>query len=105
MLHTTYRTDYTAPVYFIDTVHLTIDLHAETTRVYSQLTVRHNPDQAREPLVLNGEKLTLVNIMLNQQQLSATDYTLTEHTLTIHSPPTEFTLEIEALITLIKTQN
>lgn len=97
-LQTIRRADYTVPDYLIDTVQLTFDLQPAATKVYNQLTLRRNPARPFAPLTLAGKKLTLVKIELNQRELTADEYHVTDTELVIHSPPEQFTLEIETLI-------
>lgn len=59
------REDYTAPVYFIDTVHLTFDLDPAKTRVLNQMHLRCNPAMANQPLRLEGEDLNLARVLVN----------------------------------------
>ena len=59
-----YRKDYAPPPYRIETVDLDVALGEESTRVRSRLAIR--ADEADPgPLVLNGERLTLVSIRLD----------------------------------------
>ncbi|NBT56129.1 MAG: hypothetical protein EBT05_15045, partial [Betaproteobacteria bacterium] len=44
------RADYTAPAYWVDTVHLSFDLDPAKTRVLNKMTLRRNPDVAAQPL-------------------------------------------------------
>ena len=59
------RADYTPPAFWIDTVHLTLDLDAAKTRVLNRMTLRRNPEVPAQPLRLDGEELTLVRVLLN----------------------------------------
>lgn len=80
----TYRKDYTAPDYLIDAIEMRVDIRADHTRVDSILTVRRNPERpAGQPLVLDGEKLDLVDVRVDGRQLPANEYQLGEHGLTI----------------------
>jgi len=96
-----YLKDYAPSPYLIDTVDLDISLEAEATTVRSKLKVRPNPavkSSSRgksEPLVLDGELLTLEQIKLSGKRLQDPDFEVTDHTLTILKPPARaFTLEI-----------
>ncbi len=89
--------DYTPVTYLIDAVSLDIQLDPEATRVASRLSLRSNPDRVarNEPLVLDGEKLTLISIALDGRNLTADDYQITDNSLTIHKvPQAPFTLDI-----------
>ena len=66
----TRRLDYAPPAYWIDTVHLTFDLDPAKTRVLSKLVVRRNLDVPAQPLVLDGDELTLTRVKLNGEGCS-----------------------------------
>jgi aminopeptidase N len=59
------REEYTAPSYFIDTVHLTFDLDPAKTRVLNKMRLYANPAQAGQPLRLEGEDLNLARVLVN----------------------------------------
>lgn len=59
------RADYAPPAFWIDRVHLTLDLDAAKTRVLNRMTLRRNPDVPAQPLRLDGEELTLARVQLN----------------------------------------
>ena len=59
------RADYTPPAFWIDRVHLTLDLDAAKTRVLNRMTLRRNPAVPAQPLRLDGEELTLARVQLN----------------------------------------
>jgi aminopeptidase N len=91
--------DYRPPEYRIETADLHFDLDPARTRVQSRLRIARRPDAAGSaPLVLNGETLKLLDIRLDGRPLDARDYTLTETTLTLASPPEQFALDIETEI-------
>ncbi|MDD5214012.1 MAG: aminopeptidase N [Methylococcales bacterium] len=95
---TIYRNDYTVPDFLIQDVKLHFSLDAENTKVLSTLTLQRNSASKNQtaPLVLNGEKLVLQKVILNETEL--TDYALTPETLTILNVPESFTLIIENTI-------
>ncbi len=81
--------DYTVPDFKIPATALTFDLAPEATRVTARLSlVRQGHTDA--PLVLMGERLTLISVTLDGQPV---DYTLTDETLTIAHVPDQFVLE------------
>ena len=97
---TKFLKDYTPPAYLIDAVALDVSLEPKAARVASSLTMRPNPEAAAsgQPLVLDGEALTLQRIALDGKDLAPGAYTLSPGTLTIETPPAEpFTLEIVTL--------
>jgi len=92
--------DYAPPNYLIDAVALDVSLAPKAARVASTLTIRPNPEAAKtgQPLVLDGEALTLQRIALNGKEFAPGDYTLSPGSLTIEAPPAEsFTLEVVTL--------
>ena len=95
--------DYTAPHYLIDTVDLHFDLHDDYARITSRLSMHSNHEHAQQnqPLILQGERLKLISVKLNDQLLTAGQYQLTEDSLTILDVPAGFTLEI---VTEVKPQ-
>lgn len=86
-----YRKDYRAPDYTITDVALDFDLSADDTVVTA---VSHLVRQSEhvQPLVLNGEGLTLVSVAVNGQPV--TDYQQDSHSLTINGLPAECELTI-----------
>ncbi len=94
----TFLKDYTKPVYLVDTVELRIELDPTATRVFSRLQCQVN-GQARGPLVLNGEKLDLVEVRLNKLPLEKGEFSYDGDVLTIVNVPDEpFSLEVETII-------
>ncbi len=85
--------DYRAPDYRIAEIALDFSLDPEATRVKATSKIARQ-GAAGTPLVLNGENLKLVSLALDGRPLAADAYTLADETLTIHSPPENFTLEI-----------
>lgn len=91
--------DYTPPSYLIQTVDLYFDLQEQHTKVHSRLAmVRQKGIAKDEPLILNGEHLTLEKIQLDGRVLAADAYQLTDETLTLFHLPDAFILEIVTLI-------
>ena len=96
----TFLADYKVPNYLIDTVHLTFDIDASTTRVRSVLVMRKNPlsEENNTDCVLDGEHLELVSIKLDSRPLQDNEYQRTDKSLLLSSLPDKFELEIETLI-------
>ncbi|UPW16787.1 aminopeptidase N [Agarivorans sp. TSD2052] len=86
-----YRSDYQAPSYSIETVALEFDLEPNSTRVTAKSTLLRKAAQACD-LVLDGEKLELISLKVNQNVHSA--YQVTESQLVISELPERFELEI-----------
>jgi aminopeptidase N len=95
---TVYLKDYTPPEYLISTVDLRFELDETQTQVYAELSLQRNPASpvSGAGLTLVGENLELISLAINEQRLSATDYTLTPESLTLHNVPQDqpFTLSI-----------
>ena len=87
-----YRDDYQAPHYWIDTLDLDIQLHDNATQVVAISRVRRNGEHD-EPLVLDGEQLTLLHVAVNGIAIS--QYQQTEHSLELSQLPQEFVLTIK----------
>ncbi|WP_417277295.1 aminopeptidase N [Castellaniella sp.] len=94
---TIYRQDYRPYPYRLSQVRLEFDLAADSTRVHSVLRLQATDNTpAGTPLILDGEDLTLIQVLIDDQILDATQYQLTDTTLQL-TPPShsgEFTLEI-----------
>ncbi|MGH0035025.1 MAG: aminopeptidase N [Myxococcota bacterium] len=84
----TYRSDYRPPPYWIDSVDLHFDLHADHTRVRARMALRRNADAAAPgaPLVLDGEELELRSLSVAGQTV---DFALSE---SVEVEPEQLTL-------------
>ncbi|OFW99612.1 MAG: aminopeptidase N [Alphaproteobacteria bacterium RIFCSPHIGHO2_12_FULL_63_12] len=88
--------DYRPPAYLVDHVDLSFALDPERTIVKSRLAIRRAAGvEASAPLILDGEGLDLLSIAINGDALPPQAYSLAVETLTIHSPPHDFMLDIE----------
>jgi aminopeptidase N len=95
----TYRKDYQAPAYRIESVDLHFTLGEEATVVTSTLeVVRQTHAAVDAPLCLHGEDLVLNWLKLDGQSLETKDYQLDEKTLTIHQVPAQFQLSCQVTI-------
>ena len=92
----TYLADYTPPAFLVDKVALDVDIRADHARVTSRLVLRRNPKSKNKkaPLFLNGENQKLISVTLNGRKLTAKNYRLDAHGLTIPNMPPKATLEI-----------
>ncbi|MGQ4275894.1 aminopeptidase N [Pseudidiomarina sp. E22-M8] len=86
-----YRSDYRAPAFTIENVHLNIDLDDHATRVRSQLQLKR---QAPGALELDGEHLELITLAVDGVLRSADSYEVTDKQLILTEIPDEFTLDI-----------
>ncbi len=100
---TIYLNDYTVPDYLIHSVDLNFTLAEENTKVISRLTLSRNPasKSGDTALVLAGENLTLISVILNDDnELTDQHYLQTPDSLIIHEVPQHrsFVLTIENTI-------
>ena len=92
-----YLSDYQPPGFLITTTVLHFELSANNTRVRSQLSIRRrNSNQGS--LRLDGEALELESIRVDGKELTPNQYTIDDHSLTVHDVPSQFTLQIENYI-------
>jgi len=89
--------DYQSPLFTIDSISLTVELDDHHTRVTSQLRIIRQGEHDH-PLALDGEQLTLMSVMMNQQSLSTEHYQQTDEQLIIATTLNEFDLVIETQI-------
>ena len=95
-----YLKDYQAPEYLIDETHLTFELFEDHTLVHAQLVMRRNPARGAglPPLALDGQQLELLSVKLNDLELTAQDYQLTDSHLTLHPQTEQFVLDTSVKI-------
>lgn len=88
--------DYQAPDYLIDETTLTFELHEDHTLVHAQLVMRRNPERANgslPALVLDGQQLELLALSMDDRELGAADYQLTDSHLILQPVADAFTLD------------
>ncbi|MEC9320120.1 MAG: M1 family aminopeptidase, partial [Pseudomonadota bacterium] len=88
-----YRKDYQAPKFTIDTVNLVVELDKTQTRITNTMKIKRQGDH-RDALVLDGEHIALEKVVLNDQTLDASDYAVTDSTLSVEVEQNEFTLTV-----------
>ena len=88
-----YLADYREANFSIATVELTFALDEYKTRVTNRMKLSRVADD-NQPLVLDGEHLTLVSVLIDDQALNAEQYQVSDSSLTIAIDRKEFTLEI-----------
>jgi aminopeptidase N len=97
----TYRADYTAPNYWVDTVEMGFDLHPTATRIATRSTIRHRKGAPRT-LVWAGDGakggVSLDFIEINGKRLSKTEYTLKNDTLSIPNMPATAVVDIATTV-------
>lgn len=94
---TIYRKDYQPPAFQVERVALTFKIYPGYTLVASSLEMLRS-STGDEPLVLDGEGLTLERLAVNGVELSTDDYTYDGSQLTLLRVPQQFTLESEVRI-------
>jgi aminopeptidase N len=99
---TIYLKNYKKPDYLISQTYLDFSIFDTHTSVKSRLIVQRNTSEADLPLVLNGEKMELINVWIDGIKLSEDLYVLNDDSLTLHPKKVDFTVEIE---TKIEPQN
>lgn len=85
--------DYSPSNFTIETVNLTIVLDDTQTLVTNKLAVSRQGKHLA-PLILDGEKLTLVSVSIDDELLSAEQYEQSDISLTITTDKTDFKLVI-----------
>lgn len=91
---TKYLKDYSAPRFLIPKIDLNIELYEEHAIVHSHLSIVRNGAHA-EPLILDGEGLTLLSISLNGEKV---EHIQNEDSLMIQKTPDAFDLYIATKI-------
>ncbi|MDX2478937.1 MAG: aminopeptidase N [Desulfuromusa sp.] len=92
--------DYKTPAYLVEQVELKFDLYDSATRVSSTLLMSLNPDRngVLEPLFLHGEQLQLLEVKLDGNILSPSEYLQDDAGLQLVNVAEKFTLEIHTQI-------
>lgn len=90
---TIYLRDYQAPEFLIPKVNLKAELGEAKATIRASLSINRNGDHCK-PLVLNGEKMTLLSVSLNGEPLDSSDYMVDAQFLTLPTDLNEFELEI-----------
>jgi len=85
--------DYNPSFFTIQTVNLTVELDDTCTQVINEMTVSRQGEH-NNALVLNGEQLTLLSVAINDEQLSAEQYQLSEQHLSFKTDENDFKLTI-----------
>ena len=90
--------DYRTSPFMLETVNLIVELEDTNSRVINEMLVSRQGEH-NEALVLDGEQLTLISVAINDIELSAAQYQLSENNLSIT------TLEKSFKLTIITTTN
>ena len=92
---TIYLSDYAAPAYLVDSVHLTFHLAPKATRVISKVAFRPNPKATTDQFFLHGERLNLLWAKIDGAEVQPT---LSAEGLTCDVPTQPFVWEAEVEI-------
>ena len=98
---TVYLKDYQSSAFLISHADLEFALGKQTTTVKATLSVQRNVEHESEnnsPLILDGEKMTLLAVAINGKQLQSEDYVVDQSSLRINDVPEQFKLEIHTQI-------
>lgn len=94
MTHPTqYLKDYQAPLFTVESIHLTVDINPGHTQVNNCLKLNKQGTH-QEPLRLNGEHQTLISVALDGQTLAQDAYTVDANGLTLPTLPAQCELTI-----------
>ena len=96
------REDYSAPAFWIDTVHLSFDLDAAKTRVLNKMTLRRNPGVPAQALRLDGDELNLARVLVNG---AGTSFKMDAGQLVLENLPLEGSFELEIFTTCAPAKN
>ncbi|MDO9312924.1 MAG: aminopeptidase N [Burkholderiaceae bacterium] len=96
------REDYSAPAFWIDTIHLCFDLDPAKTRVLNKMTLRRNPDVPAQALRLDGDELNLARVLVNG---AGTSFKLDAGQLVLENLPAEGSFELEIFTTCAPVKN
>ncbi|TWX73970.1 aminopeptidase N [Colwellia sp. C1TZA3] len=88
-----YLADYSEANFSISTVELTFELDEYKTRVINRMQMIKKVSN-NDPLILDGEHLTLLSVLIDDKPLSSDDYRVSDTSLTIAIDRNEFTLEV-----------
>jgi aminopeptidase N len=96
-LEVIHLSDYQPPAFNIESVDLRFELNEDDCIVQATSCVRRNGAPTAS-LVLDGDDLELVSVTIDARPLTPEHYQLDEGTLTIHTVPDTFTLDIRTRI-------
>ncbi|MFT3726340.1 MAG: aminopeptidase N [Terricaulis sp.] len=85
--------DYQPPAYLIDEIALVFALEPEATLVAARSQVRRN-GSGPAPLVLDGERLELHSVAIDERLLADDEFRVEPGKLIIHNPPASFRLDV-----------
>lgn len=92
---TIFLKDYKPSPFTIDTIHLTVDIHAALTTITSELKILKRPELQGQKLnlELNGENMKLVSLKFNNKEMASHQYQVSpEKLVLLNVESDEFTL-------------
>jgi len=92
---TTCLKDYQAPQYTVEAVDLVFDLHPDNTVVRADMSLRRLTDKP-VALQLNGQDMELLEIRVDDSELTTEQYVLGHEKLIIHDLPEKFILTLRS---------
>lgn len=97
---TMYLNDYQPNAFVVDDVYLDFELGEEQTHVRTVLKLHRNTahPQSNAPLVLNGEKMQLQSVMIDDRVLDDSEFSADAVSLTINDVPDQFVLQTHVVI-------
>jgi len=92
---TTYLKDYKKPDYLIEQVHIRFELFEDKTIVTTVMQIIPNTEMTTSPLILNGHKLELKELVLDGKEVSKENFIVSDHFLHLYKVPNKkFCLQI-----------
>lgn len=91
-----YLADYRPSAWALDCIDLEFDLDPSETIVSARLRLRQRGEGGSEVLRLDGENIELLEIRVDGRALTANDYELDDHSLSVHGLRGEVVLETRA---------
>lgn len=88
-----FLSDYSPANFTIETVNLTVYLDDTCTQIINEMTVSRQGEH-NQALNLDGDQLTLVSVAINNKQLSADQYQVSEQNLSLKTDKNNFKLTI-----------
>ncbi len=87
-----YLRDYTPPPFSVESLKLHFALDESATEVSARMQLQATG--TAQPLRLNGQKLELLALRIDGNEVGEDEYTVDEESLTLHRPPERFELEV-----------
>lgn len=87
--------DYKKPHFSIGSVYLTFELDDTQTLVTAEIEIKRETDDLKAPLVLQGERLKLLSVEIDEKALDPSEYSVDDKHLTIEKVPDTFKLKTQ----------